>query len=253
MSYAFLKTSILLALLGLFSSLSVVAQQRSNAPLTNASIVKLVRAGFKEKTVVAIIRSHQNQFNLEPDRLIELKRSGVSENIILFMLSQDDSGLFGGEDWADDSFSKDKGRSSSDPENAAPQPGGTDIFGSSGGSKSHTRTRGMNGANEAETTTTGSATVRILRPPSEASGAQLKLEKTPALNNDTIIKLVEAGFSEGTIVKRIEDSPAEFDLSAQKVEELRKRRVTEPIIAAMTAAMDDLDPKQPAPGRTREN
>jgi hypothetical protein len=249
MRYAFLKTIILLALLGLFSSLSVVAQQRSTAPLTNASIVKLVRAGFKEKTVIAIIRSHQNQFNLDPDRLIELKRSGVDENIILFMLSQDDSG----DDWADDSFSKDKGRRSSDPDNVDPQAGGTDIFGSSGGSKGQTRSRGMNGSNEAETTTTGSATVRILRPPSEASGAQLKLEKTPALNNDTIIKLVEAGFSEGTIVKRIEDSPAEFDLSAQKVEELRKRRVTEPIIVAMTAAMDDLDPKQTPPGRTREN
>ncbi len=252
MRHPFLKTIFLVALLGLFSSLSAVAQQRSNVPLTNASVVKLVRAGFKEKTVIAIIRSHPNQFNLDPDRLIELKRSGVSDNIILFMLAQDDPGLFPGDDWADDSFSKDKGRRSSDPDNANPQSGSTDIFGSSGGSKNQTRGRGMNGANEAETTTTGSATVRILRPPSEASGAQLKLEKTPALNNDTIIKLVEAGFSEGTIVKRIEDSPAEFDLSAQKVEELRKHRVTEPIIAAMTAAMDDLGPRQAAPGRTRE-
>src|SRR6266550_3244464 len=151
MRYAFLKTIILLALLGLFSSLSVVAQQRLNAPLTNDSIVKLIRAGFKEKTVIAIIRSHQNQFNLDPDRLIELKRSGVSENIILFMLSQDDSGPFSGEDWADDSFSKDKGGRSSDPNNADPQAGGTDIFGSSGGSKGQIRSRGMNGSNQAET------------------------------------------------------------------------------------------------------
>jgi hypothetical protein len=111
----------------------------------------------------------------------------------------------------------------------------------------------MNGSNEGEAITTGSATVRILRPPSEAGGGQLKLEKTPALNNDTIIKLVEAGFSEGTIVKRIEDSPADFDLSALKLEELRKHRITEAIIVAMTAAMDDSGPKQPAPGRTREN
>src|SRR5712691_11421712 len=106
MRYAFLKTISLAALLGLFSSLSVVAQQRSNAPLTNASIVKLVRAGFKEKTVIAIIRSHQNQFNLDPDRLIELKQSGVSESVILSMLSQDDSGLFTEDGWADDAFSK---------------------------------------------------------------------------------------------------------------------------------------------------
>jgi len=253
MRYAFLKTITLSALLGLFSSGSAVAQQRSNEPLTNASIVKLVRAGFKEKTVITLIRSHQNRFNLDPDRLIELKRSGVSENIILSMLSQDDSGLFSGDDWADDSFSKEKGRRSSAPDNADPQSGGADIFGSSGGSKGQTRGRGMNGSNEGEAVTTGSATVRILRPPSEAGGAQLKLEKTPALNNDTIIKLVEAGFSEGTIVKRIEDSPADFDLSAPKLEELRKHRITEPIIVAMTAAMDDSGAKLTAPGRTREN
>src|SRR5712691_5927737 len=150
MRYAFLKTITLSALLGLFSSLSGVAQQRSNEPLTNASIVKLVRAGFKEKTVIAIIRSHQNQFNLDPYRLIELKRSGVSENIILSMLSQDDSG-FSGDDWADDAFSKEKGRRSSDRDNADPQSSGTDIFGSSGGSKGQTRGRGTNGSKEGET------------------------------------------------------------------------------------------------------
>ncbi len=50
-------------------------------------------------------------------------------------------------------------------------------------------------------------------------------------------RLVEAGFSEGTIIKRIEESPVEFDLSPAKVDELLKRRVTEAIIAAMRTAM----------------
>jgi len=82
----------------------------------------------------------------------------------------------------------------------------------------------------------------------------LKLEKTPTLNNDSIIKLVEAGFSEGTIVKRIEDSPSEFDLSATRLAELRKHRVSETVIAAMTAAMgDDSASKTNAPGKSREN
>lgn len=54
-----------------------------------------------------------------------------------------------------------------------------------------------------------------------------------------MIKLVEAGFSEGTIIKRIEDSPADFELSNSKLDELRRRRVTEAIILAMTAAMSD--------------
>lgn len=101
--------------------------------------------------------------------------------------------------------------------------------------------------------TTGSATVRILRPPAEAGGgAQARLEKTPTLTNDSVIKLVEAGFSEGTIIKRIEDSPAEFDLSSAKLEELRRRRVTEAIIVAMTDAMGgESGSKQTTPGRTK--
>jgi len=95
--------------------------------------------------------------------------------------------------------------------------------------------------------------VRILRPPVEDGGA-VKLEKTPTLNNDSIIKLVDAGFSEGTIIKRIEDSPSEFDLSPTKLAELRKRRVSEPVIAAMTLAMgDDSSTKTSAPVKSREN
>ena len=42
-----------------------------------------------------------------------------------------------------------------------------------------------------------------------------------------------------TIIRRIEQSPAEFDLSPPKLAELRRRRVSDRIIAAMTAAMSD--------------
>jgi hypothetical protein len=65
---------------------------------------------------------------------------------------------------------------------------------------------------------------------------------------------VEAGFSEGTIVKRIEDSPAEFDLSPAKLADLHKRRVTDSIIAAMNAAMGgkENENKPNAPQQDRE-
>ena len=95
----------------------------------------------------------------------------------------------------------------------------------------------MSGSNQGEHTTSGSATVRILRPPPDENVASLKLEKTPTLNNDSIISLVDAGFSEGTIIKRIEESPVDFDLSPGKLDELYKKRVTDQIIAAMAAAM----------------
>jgi hypothetical protein len=236
----------LVLVLGYAASFPAKAQV-SEPPLTNAAVVKLVRAGFKEKTVIAIIHNRSNRFILDPDRLIDLKRSGVSENIILAMLAQDESFVFADDDWMDDSRSRGSVGSSGDPTGSG-RSGTADIFGSSGGSRSQSSGRGMRVGNDGQTTTTGSATVRILRPPTESGGASLKLEKTPTLTNDSVIKLVEAGFSEGTIIKRIEDSPADYDLSTPKLEELRRRRVTEAIIAAMLAAMgDDSGLKQNAP------
>jgi hypothetical protein len=228
-------------------SLSARAQQAYEAPLTNAAVMKLVRAGFKEKTVIVIIHNRPNRFNLDPDRLIELKRNGVSENIILAMLAQDESFVFADDGWPDDSRFKGSASRSSDRDPKG-QSGDSDIFGSGSSSSGQTSGRGTDNSNQGETATTGSATVRILRPPSETGSAQLKLEKTPSLTNDSVIKLVEAGFSEGTIIKRIEDSPADFELSNSKLDELRRRRVTEAIILAMTAAMsDESGAKQTAP------
>jgi hypothetical protein len=223
---------------------STVPGQQREAPLTNAAVMKLVRAGFKEKTVISIVRSRPNRFELEPDKLIELKRSGVSENVILAMLASDESFDIADEEWVDD-FSLSK----RDPRGH----GSTDIFGSSGGSKGQTRSRGAGGSYEGETTTTGTATVRILRP-TESGGLPAKLERTPTLNNEAVVKLVEAGFSEGTIVKRIEDSPAAFDLSQARIEELRKRRVSDAVIAAMKSAMNDESaPTQSGPAKRSEN
>jgi hypothetical protein len=229
-----IKLSLALALLSCLS-FSSSAQQRTEAPLTNSTVIKLVRAGFKEKTVIAIIHSRPTQFDLSPDRLIELKHSNVSENIILAMLASDDAEIAASDDWGDDPFFNDSARSKKEGKTQA---GETDIFGMSGGSNSRVRQRGAGGTSGGNTQATGSATVRILRPPTEAGGTP-KLERTPTLTNDSIVELVEAGFSEGTILRRIEQSPADFDLSPQKLAELRRRRVSDRVIAAMTAAMSD--------------
>jgi hypothetical protein len=227
----------------LFTSVSctcVWAQSRQSTPLTNASIVKLVRAGFKEKTIVSIIGTRAPNFDLSPERMIDLKRSGVSERVILAMLSRQQGVELGDDSWSDDTFfdeglgmkSKDSGKQ---PDTGS---GSVDIFGSSGGVRGSSRSRGVNGSVSGDTETTGSATVRIIRPPAEA-GAQLKLDNPPPLTNDSIIELVEAGFSEGTIVRRIEQSPVEFDLSPEKLAELRKHLVSDKILAAMKTAMGD--------------
>src|SRR5215510_14788496 len=238
----FLFSRSLLLVLSLLISCSLAwGQSRTNnAPLTNASIVKLVKAGFKEKSIITIIGARPVTFDLSTDRIIELKRTGVSEKIILAMMARQEGIEFddamSDEEFFNQSTSLGKdARQAGDPKDGS----STNLFGSSGGSKGSTKSRGGSDSSSGDTVTTGSATVRILRPPTEAGGAPAKLEKTKSLTNDSICELVEAGFSEGTIIRRIEQSPVEFDLSAAKVEELRKRRVSEKILAAMKAAMGD--------------
>jgi len=249
----FFRVVLALAFGAVVASVPVFAQQ-SLEPLTNASVIKLVRAGFKEKTVIAIIHSRHNRFDLNAEHLIELKHNGVTEHIILAMISQDEMHFDADEDWGDDTFfRKGTGAARGNSPNT-PKQDGADIFGSSGSGSAESHDRGRSGSSQGDTVTTGSATVRIMRPPVEDGGGPVKLEKTPTLNNDAVIKLVEAGFTEGTIIKRIEDSPSEFDLSPTKLADLRKHRVSEAVIAAMTLAMGDDSPtKTSAPGKSKEN
>ena len=220
-------------------------------PLTNASVVKLVKAGFKEKTIISIISARQSRFDLSPERMIELKRSGVTEKVILAMLSRQEGMDLGDDSWSADPFFNAGGDSSRNDTAKSQTPGdgaNADIFGSSGGLKGETRSRGGNGSISSDTITTGSATVRIIRPPAEANTPP-KLEKTPNLTNASVIELVEAGFSEGTIIRRIERSPVEFDLSPTQLNELRRHRVSEKVLLAMRSAMgDDSDATKNPPG-----
>src|SRR6266850_2974979 len=99
----FCRLIAMLVLSGFVASASVLAQQNLE-PLTNAAIIKLVRAGFKDKSLIAIIHSRPNKFDLSADRLIELKHNGVAENVILAMINQDEMSSATGVDWADDGF-----------------------------------------------------------------------------------------------------------------------------------------------------
>lgn len=230
------------SLAAILSPAALAQTNQAQKTLTNASVVKLTKAGFKEKTIISIINSRVPNFDLSADRMIELKRSGVTEKVIIAMLArQEGMEPFDDESWADEQFmtkgidpkgNTTSGGSSSDP--------GTNIFGSSGGVKGQSRSNMGNGGVNNDIMTTGSATVRIIKPPAETGGAgSVKLEKTKSLTNESIVELVEAGFSEGTIIRRIEQSPVEFDLAPAKLDELRKRRVNDRILAAMKAAMGE--------------
>src|SRR5688572_32114840 len=147
----------------LVCSLSLVAfaqtQSSQQQALNNAAVVKLTKAGFKEKTIISIIGSRVPNFDLSPDRMIELKRNGVTEKVIMAMLArQEGMEPFDDETWADEEFmtkgidpkgNNTSGGSGSDP--------GTSIFGSSGGAKGRSRSNMGNGGVDNDIVTTGSA------------------------------------------------------------------------------------------------
>lgn len=232
----------------IFSPVMLAQSRQTETALTNAAVVKLAKAGFKEKTIISIINARIPNFDLSPDRMIELKRNGVSEKIIIAMLARQEGMdvMLNDETWADEEFMtqgldpKSNSNTSRTGTGGGTADNGVNIFGSSGGAKGRSRSSGTNGSLDNDTVTTGSATVRLIKPPTEPGDAgPAKLEKTKSLTNDSIIELVEAGFSEGTIIRRIEQSPVEFDLAANKLDELRKHRVTEKVLAAMKAAMGE--------------
>ena len=244
---SFFPTTLIVFCLVVGGAVVANAQNRqSEGPLTNAEIVKLVKAGFKEKTIVLIIAARVPNFDLTPDKMIQLKRAGVNETIIVAMLARQEGQEVDTDDssWGDDPFFDTKRETKGGIKNPDGGSNGSsaDIFGSNSGSRQSNKSRTGSGGASGESELSGNATVRILRPPSEAgsnSGGAAKLEKTKSLTNDSIVELVEAGFSEGTIIRRIEQSPVEFDLAAEKLDELRKRRVSDKVLAAMKAAMGE--------------
>lgn len=235
-----------------FAGESYAQDSRSREVLTNDSIVSLTKAGFKERTIVTLIRSSETAFDITTLKLVELKKRGVSERIISEMIeitnnrdaaqrlttlrnddffSKDDDAFFNGSQIFKELPTEKEARQK---ENEA------QIFGSQSGGKSKARSRtvGPNGEREDSSELMGSASVRIIRPPSEG-GATPKLERAPRLSNQGVLEMVQAGFSEGTIIRKIETSQVDFDLSTKAVEDLKKNRVTERVLSAMKTAMDE--------------
>jgi hypothetical protein len=56
-------------------------------PLTNADVVKMVKAELSENTIILAIQNSPNAFDTSPNGLIELKTAGVGEKIIDAMLT----------------------------------------------------------------------------------------------------------------------------------------------------------------------
>jgi hypothetical protein len=70
----------------LFLSASLTAQQ-NNAPLTNSDVVKMVKAGTPEATIVNAIATRDTQFDLSSPGLQALSQAGVSSKVVRAMLA----------------------------------------------------------------------------------------------------------------------------------------------------------------------
>lgn len=90
-----MKNAIPIALLAFVASAVVVsgpfavAEEQPAAPaaLSNADVIKLVRAGLSDDLIAtAIRRAERRDFDLSADALIELKGAGVSSQVLMTML-----------------------------------------------------------------------------------------------------------------------------------------------------------------------
>jgi hypothetical protein len=57
-------------------------------PLTNESIVKLVKAGLSEDMIVSMVNAQPAKYSLGADDIVALKTAGVSEKIIAAMVTK---------------------------------------------------------------------------------------------------------------------------------------------------------------------
>jgi hypothetical protein len=65
-----------------------LAGQQAGQALTNESIVKLVKAGLSEDTIISIVNTQPGKYSLSAEDVINLKNVGVSEKIISALLTK---------------------------------------------------------------------------------------------------------------------------------------------------------------------
>ena len=58
----------------------VLPGQQAQKPLTNAGVIKMVKAKLSESVVVATIQSSPANYDISPDGLIALQKAGVTQN-----------------------------------------------------------------------------------------------------------------------------------------------------------------------------
>ena len=80
-----LKLTILVG--ALLLSATILTAQQNNPPLTNSDVVKMVKAGTPDATIVNAIAARDTQFDLSATGLQALSQAGVSSKVVRAMLA----------------------------------------------------------------------------------------------------------------------------------------------------------------------
>jgi hypothetical protein len=69
-----------------FLSPSAAQPAPSGAPLTVEEVVKLSRGGFSDDVIITKIKKNGRAFDLSTDELLEIKKAGVSDSVVKYLL-----------------------------------------------------------------------------------------------------------------------------------------------------------------------
>ena len=72
------------------------AAQQSQKPLTNADVIKMVKAGVPESVIVSSIQSSPGKYDVSPDGLVALHKAGLTQNEMDAVMSAMKAGSGGG-------------------------------------------------------------------------------------------------------------------------------------------------------------
>lgn len=87
-THRLLELTILVAVLLAVVTPSL-AQSPGDAPLTNADVVKMVKAGVPESVILRKVQMSESSFATSPDALIELKRQHVPDDVMAAMVDSE--------------------------------------------------------------------------------------------------------------------------------------------------------------------
>src|SRR5262245_63412919 len=87
----YLASLCLVTILALASARAANAQNppdNKREVLTNDAIINLSKAGFKDRTIINLIRNSETAFDISTLKLVELKKRGVNEKVINEMVER---------------------------------------------------------------------------------------------------------------------------------------------------------------------